>query len=424
MGRHFLLEKMAGARWVPWIIFSLATTLSLLWSLFAYSTFYDSLDAELDPDGWGALGFSVWKYGQLSYYPDLRLTIQRAPMYPLFLGLWLFLSNGWWPYAIQIAQSFFFGLTSLLVYWIGRQILSLRNAFLAALICATHPFLIWYTSRVLVESLDIFLFTLFIATTLLLSQSPSYIRAILVGISLALLTLAKATFLPFVILLPLLLLCLKHPSVGWKKVAVILAAWIALQTPWVVRNWNITGHLMVGHGLGGYNMQRGDDFVAHFFEHPLSYESLWAISLNTNPVLTSFKEYEGSDLALHEIEKDQKGFEASWHHYRQDPFFFFKKLVLNAWMFWTLGAVPFKSAFFMAVLLPLLLLFLYRTVQILRKGGWTTIQGIHVTLVLLYFSFHLPIFAFARLSAVLVPVMIVYAFPMNLSFGKTENVRE
>ena len=108
--------------------------------------------------------------------------------------------------------------------------------------------------------------------------------------------------------------------------------------------------------------------------------------------------------------------------------FLLKKMVYNFLMFWTLGETKQKSAFISLLQLPVLALFLVYVIRILRRNRLKTVQGMHVSLVFLYFGFHLPVFAFARLSVVLVPVMLVYAFSvfepvlgrLGLSAGGTD----
>jgi hypothetical protein len=94
--------------------------------------------------------------------------------------------------------------------------------------------------------------------------------------------------------------------------------------------------------------------------------------------------------------------------YLEHPEFLLKKVVLNGVMFWTLGGTPPKSVFISILQIPLVFTFVIAALRMFRLQRGFTIQRMHILLVITYYIIHLPFFAVARFSVVLVPTMILY----------------
>ncbi|HEX2166016.1 MAG TPA: glycosyltransferase family 39 protein [Longimicrobiales bacterium] len=187
-------------------VFLLAVVCSLGFSFIIYPAIASPQNAVLDPDRYGALGFGLWHHGTLSYYPDPQPTLDRGPIYPAVIAVILWLSGGVWPQSLQAAQAVFFGLTSVLVFYIGEKVWGRRTAMAAAALTTVHPFLLWYTSRVWIETLATLLFTALAASLVFFHERPGIRRGMLVGAVAGVATLCKATFLPFLLFVPMVLL--------------------------------------------------------------------------------------------------------------------------------------------------------------------------------------------------------------------------
>ena len=359
----------------------------------------------LDPDGHGKLAYGILKNHSFSYYPDPQPTVERGPAYPAFIALVLAVTNDWWPYSVQAAQCILFALMCLMVYWVSGVLWNRQVGAVVSLICAIHPLLIWYTSRIWVETASTFLFTSMIAASLYFSLRPTLARAALVGCVLAASALCKATFLVYLPLVPALLLIIK----GRKDIHLIAASLlvaIALISPWTYRNWRLTGHFIPIHVRTGFNIRVGDRLVEAYASSPFSLGKLWE---NTASITDTRNKLYRLPRWQREMRLDEILARESRETYRRHPWFLPRKILLDAWMFWTLGETNSKSLVISVLLVPLAILFARSAIMIVRTGKFRSIQGMHVAMVLVYYALHLPIQAIARYSIVLVPTMLMYA---------------
>jgi len=389
-------------------IAGLGVTLSAIFCFLIYPQISDPLHVELDPDCYGCLGYGLWKYEALAYYPNPELTINRGPLYPAFIAFLLAISNNWYPYIIQVAQCILLGVICLMVYWMGARLFDKNVAALSAITCAIYPFLIWYTSRIWVEIVYTLLFTIIVACTVYLWMAPSIRRAVLLGASIGVAALCKSTTIPFVILIPICLTLLRDRTISVGKALLVGVCALIVIAPWSVRNWCLTGKLIPVHGLAGFNLMIGDEFASHWKEAPLSYRQLFRYGA------ARFSDMEktlpdGIELWKKELMLEKATIEQSLRRYISDPVFLAKKMAVNMYMFWILGENTLKSIVIGLIQLPLLGLFVFSIIPLLCRNGLRTIYGLSLAIVISYFIIHLPIFAFARLSIVVIPTVIVYA---------------
>lgn len=361
----------------------------------------------LDPDSHGNLGYGILKYHEFSYYPDREPTVERGPLYPAFIALLLVISNDWWPYAVQLGQCVLLALMCGLVYWTSKNLWNKPTAVLTAGLCAVHPLAIWYTSRIWIETMSMFLFTAMIAATLYFALRPNLARALVLGCVLGASALCKSTFLPYVVLAPLFLWLLRADRTKLSLSAIVVIVAVIVIAPWTVRNWKLTGRFIPVHARMGFNIEVGDELVEHIGMSPFSLAKIWDASIE-RVATESLKLPEGLKKHEKELLLDSVLLRVSMQRYRSHPWFLVKKVFVNAWLFWTLGESPRKSAVIATLLLSLVALTTVSTVLILRRKQMKTIMGVHIALMFVYYIMHLPVEAIARYSVVLVPAMIMY----------------
>ena len=360
------INRSAARKYASYCLALAGLVVSLMYSLLLYPVIAEPWHVVLDPDGYGRLGYGIWQYGSFSYFPDHAPTVNRGPLYPLFIAALLMLTRGWYPYIVQIAQAALFSLVCLMVYRSADTVGGHARAVLAGGFCALHPLLIWYTSRIWVETLTTFLFTSLVASTLVLSQKPTAARSLLVGAILGVCILSKETFLPFAVIVPLSLVALPDVRLGWRGAFVIAATALTVVAPWSARNWHLTGRVIPVHLLAGLNVQRGDSFVDNYGRAPFSYRTLVELSeAKTAAVLSRLPRPDGGSAL--EVETDSLLLQDSLARYRRDPGFVAKKALLNGWLFWTLGETPAKTAFISLVQLPLLVAFAAGAVTLVSR---------------------------------------------------------
>jgi 4-amino-4-deoxy-L-arabinose transferase-like glycosyltransferase len=401
-----LPSNISSDRYVGYYIASTGLIVALIFSFVIYPNIASPLHAVLDSDRYGALGYGIWKLGSLSYYPDTQPTVSRGPFYPYFEAFCLMISDGWWPQSVQLGQCVLFALTCLLVFWISKTLWGIRVAALLSITCAFHPFVLWYTSRIWVETLATFLFTLTITSMFYLTLKPSITRSILFGVVLAISALCKQTFFIYIFIIPLFLIAVKNSKVGWRYLicTVVVASFIVL--PWTIRNWRLTHKFIPVHGGSGAAIFWGDLLVEHYTQSPFSgaeeFEaSLSAVIVSINQTIPEHMEGWERELVL-----DSRLLSKSIEWYRNNPTFILKKVFSNAIFFWTLGESNLKTAVISSMQIPLFLLFIIATIKVIKQNKTLTVFGGTILFVWLYYLSHLPITAAGRYGVVLIPTML------------------
>lgn len=392
-------------------IASLAFLVSVVFCFVIYPLITNDLNAPLDIDGHGLLGQGLYYYDVLSFYPNSEPTITRGPIYPLFISFLLTISNNWYPYIIQLGQCILFTMTCMLTYWTAKHVTTSKIAFWTGIVCSIHPYLIWFISRIYVEVLATTLFTAIIASSLYFSLRPSFSRAFLLGIILGLASLTKATFLPFIFIVPLFLLIItKREKTSLSYTFCIISFSLVLILPWVYRNWELTNRVTSPQALLGYNLQIGDSFVENFGKGPMV--DLWYKGFEENivPVQNRIdQEIPEAPLWKKELVLESITLNKSILHYLAEPWFFIKKIFFDAIWFWYLAPSWYKILLLFIIQTPLLILFSIKSLKIFTNKIFWTVPGMHISLVWFYYLQHLPIMGGARFSVVLIPTMLIYA---------------
>lgn len=205
-------------------------------------TFYDPIAKNL------ANGTGFWMNGE----PTARV----APAYPFLLSL-VYRANGDFK-TVQMIQIFLLAGIAVICYFIARKVGVTKNAaFLAALSIALWPYLLFYSKLALTEILFIFFLMGFIYALLALCENPSRKNAFAAGGILALAVLVR----PIILLLPIwlmgcavfILLALRRKNIiaGWKNWLVSFAVFLAILSPWTIRNFiQFDTFIPVTSGLG------------------------------------------------------------------------------------------------------------------------------------------------------------------------------
>jgi hypothetical protein len=379
---------------------------STFFSLSVYPRIETNQHAVLDPDGFGALGQGLWKSGSLSYYPDTEVTVNRGPFYPALIGLMLALSGGAHPVSVQLLQALLLGLTCGAVFIIVRRMGNPRAALVAGLLTAVHPFLIWYTSRIWVETTATFLFTALLALALSLAMRPSMPKAAAVGLCLGIGALTKGSFLTFAVAVPLLLGIWLKPRLSLVHCVAIPLVAAAVVLPWTIRNWRVTGEIIPVHVNAGFAMLLGDTFIDHYAATGSRLQTLHEQGVRTIEDQVGPRSERKGLRWQKELSEDRACAEQARARYARNPAFLLRKTLLNAWLFWSLGETSTKSIAIVALQVPLCLLSLVAAFMLGARTGFRSAAFLPVLLAALYYGQHLPVIACGRYSVMLTPVML------------------
>ena len=405
----------------PLIIVAAAMLMATACSFLIYPEVAGPLNNKITTDRYDELGLALHRYGTLSFYPDPQPTVLRAPLYPALLAAVFALGERLAPHSVQLVQALLHGLTCLMAYHIGRRLGGPRRAAFVALVCAIHPYLLWYTGRMVIETVSILLFTLIVFCLLRLLSRPTIFRAFVTGLAVGAGVLCKSTYLPFVLLIPILLSVSRPRRIPPLLASIVFVVSLATIAPWVVRNHEVSGRWGIVQALTGYNFYVGDRFIERYADSPLSYARIIAatdFSAMDDGLPEEFTRIGG---ARREVLQDEWLLSRSLDRYVRDPGFLAAKLAANAVMFWTLGSTPFVSILTMAMQLPLLFFSVRSAARRMKRDGMLSPHCIPIWLMVVYFVIHLPVYALARFSVVFVPTMIAYALlPDVASDGEVE----
>jgi len=239
----------------------------------------------------------------------------------------------------------------------------------------------------------------FTLTLIELLQTPTAPRALLCGGMAGIAALSKGIALVFVLLTPLFLL-LRFRGKVWRWVLLFTLAAAALIVPWTRRNWTLTGEFLPIHANGGYNFYLGNGFARHWLQSPLSYADLKAYAMqDAQNLYTSL----GIGPPDDPLTVDRILLHAALDDVRAHPLLVLQKLAVQSLTFWYLAADASKSVLTGALQFPVALAALPGIVRALRRRSWALALLVSVIGVM---GVSVAVFAFARLSATIMPYLI------------------
>lgn len=202
-------------------------------------------------------------------------TAWRPPLYPLFLAsIYRVAGHGYLP--VRIVQAILSTLTVLLIVLWAYTLFGGVSACFSALIASVYPaFYAFYFSStsLLTETLYVLLFTGVLFTLYAYFNRPSWPLALVSGFLWGLSNLTRSASLPFVFVLPLILISLRYPlrqvlryfGIVWLAVGLVGA-------PWMIRNY-LVFHTFnpassgIGPNLyGAYHPQNWDGIGANVWQ--------------------------------------------------------------------------------------------------------------------------------------------------------------
>jgi 4-amino-4-deoxy-L-arabinose transferase-like glycosyltransferase len=171
----------------------------------------------------GTFGFLP---GEPSAYTQPLYGFFLVPLYAIFGRHWL---------VVGLAQTAVALAVALLVYEIGRRVLSPRAGVIAAVVATLNPYLVWHDVHVNREILDQLVGAGFILATLLAVQSRSWHWAAVTGVlaGLGILGNSRLVLLPVVLALYLVARLGRR---AWAAAAILVVGAAVAVAPWLIRN--------------------------------------------------------------------------------------------------------------------------------------------------------------------------------------------
>ena len=386
----------------------LAFLASLAFSVYVYPDVAAELANSRVVDRYDALGKGLLFSGTLAYYPDIRPTTERTPLYPALFALAIALAGENPMIPLMIIHALMHGATTLLVVLLVQRFSNRRRALLAGFLCAMHPILLWYSGRFVIETLLTLLITLAMYAAVAYWSKPGAGRAFAAGAAFGIGLWCKAVFAPLLILLPILILMRKGARRRALHAAIVLGTAFLIIAPWLIRNQLYTGRFPLFQSVVGLNLYISDEIAHHTTASSLlSFGELHA-RVDYAEKNRIEKNIGGPDsrLAWREGRLDERLVQRSLGRYLREPLFFAKRLGLNAFWFWALGSGTRVTVFAGGLQIILLAAAFWAAFTIRKKHGISSPFLIPFWFAMAYFIAHALVFAVGRFSAPLIPSLL------------------
>lgn len=191
---------------------------------------------------------------ELPYWPN----VMRTPVYPFFLAGLLIIFDGNLG-LIVLAQIFLDLLITGMIYSIGIKFFNYKTALFASLLYASSMVSVGMTGFLITETLFTFLITVLLALLLKYRRYKERRQVMLIAVVWVLCTLCRPIALFALPMVALFVMILEQDEIvkQVKTVGLYLCLSLLLLSPWLYRNYQITGYLtissIVDFGLLTYN---------------------------------------------------------------------------------------------------------------------------------------------------------------------------
>jgi len=373
-----------------------------------------SYEADKFPDWYDLLAMNIANGNGYRFFPDTTETMLRTPAWPLILA-GIFNIFGPSLLAVKVLNMLLSVGTGWLTYLLGRQISgSELLGVIAALIAFLHPAILIADSRGGVESLTMFFMVVFMVLVYRAFTDDSLRKYASAGVVLGILLLIKSTavmFAPCIFLYKFL----KQPDLpGAGKAMLVtgvltIAATVVL-SPWIVRNYLLSGEFVPTMSVGGMSSYSGYYIANNRYsgrdQHVLDLEA--SNEMGKVAQQMGLPHRPGYYTQFYTIADEVKFYgrlgEIVRQKYREEPGIFVKVLWENASGFWVRGRSTKATQLNMVVVLPFLALTIAGMVIGMRYSRPVLPLAL---MIVAYYAVHIPILGQARYHVPLIPVMAV-----------------
>lgn len=349
-------------------------------------------------------------------YSDTSETMIRLPGYVFVLSV-IFVLFGKKLVICQIFNIFLSMLVACIIIFLSFKITdSRRLGIIASLVFLFHPAIILAESRGGVDVLFTFLVILFIATLYRSFERNDVLSFFICGCTLGLVCLVKSTPLLFPLFLSVLVFFNgvrgEMSRRIWGHIGIMIVGVSLVLSPWIIRNYVISGKIVPTMTLMGALAQEGLYATKNVGSSKSKYELGWEASRKR----ASFAEKYGFNFRKRwhlyffssedEVRFDRLLYRHVIKEYMRTPSLFFKNTFLNFFRFWFRGGTRTSNVLNTVLTLPLLILALAGVHDGLRSGA----NIAPMTVFIAYFVVvHLPLFALARYHIPLIPMLSILA---------------
>jgi Dolichyl-phosphate-mannose-protein mannosyltransferase len=398
-----------------------------------------SYNREIFTDGYDYLAGNLASGHGYRFYPDTALTMMREPGFPIFLA-GLFICFGRNIVAITVANMLLAFATAWMITIISMRALAephrdnRRLALIPALLFLFCPGTLVAESRGGVEIFFGLLITVFLFTVqrcIEKNRTRDYVTS---GIVLGLTVLVRSTPMLFPVPLLAYLICFEGGRiprlVACRNVGLMTMVMVAVLSPWIVRNYSLTGAFVPTASVFGVSAQAGQYIGKHMFEG----RPQWLLDREASRI----RDRVANDLGLR-FEDDGAGYYQVFYEsgdeikfssylahmvadeYRRDPLLFVRCVAQNLLGFWIAGKTWIATGANALVQIPLLLAAIFGAVEFVKRGNGKVV-GPMILFVVYMVAVHAPVLAQARYSIPLLPILAIFATRGGLALKATTDL--
>lgn len=238
-------------------------------ALFIYVLSQPEVFLQPDSKMYVSLATGLVENGSLSYPENHdRLSAERAPGYPFYLALCMWITGGSMP-AVVFIQMIIGSLSCVLIYYLGETLWH-GSGFLSGILASVNLGMISYSLFVLNDSLFLFVFSLALMSMVNVLRRPNWRLGFLLGVCMGTATMIR----PVIIYLPLVLipflfgvLLIKHregviAAIG--KAFMIGIVFVICLSPWMMRNY-------IHYGRWSLTAQSGEHLLQYIIPFTWQY---------------------------------------------------------------------------------------------------------------------------------------------------------
>jgi Dolichyl-phosphate-mannose-protein mannosyltransferase len=375
-------------------------------------------------DGYDQLADNLVAGNGYRFYPDTARTVMREPGYPVFLA-GLLLAFGKNLMAVKLTNMILALATAWITIRLAKKTLAVtqrQNTLLLLfppLLFLFNPGTLVAESRGGVEILFGLLIALFMLTVYRLIESNRSWDYIISGAVLGITVLVRSTPMLFPVFLLVYLLFFANREVSrlaiCRNVAVMVVTMLAILSPWIIRNYYLTGKFVPTASVLGVSSQAGQYINTHLFEGKpwwlLDREAARERDRIANELGYPFEDgnqgyYQTFYKTQDEIRFSNYLFSRVVAEYKKSPLLFVRCLWQNVFNFWFAGKTWMATAANVVIQLPYLLLALIGTIVCVRNKKTRAVAPL-----LLFIGYvmavHVPILAQARYGIPLVSLLSI-----------------
>jgi 4-amino-4-deoxy-L-arabinose transferase-like glycosyltransferase len=367
-------------------------------------------------DGYDNIAANLASGNGYRFLPDTAKTLMREPGFPILLaGIFIVFGKNFT--AVKLANMFLAFAAAWLMTRIARKLSSSQVLILGSpLLFLFHPGTLIAESRGGVEVLFTFLLTLFILTVYRALKSGRWWDYLVSGGVLGLTVLARSTPILFPLVLLGYLLVFErqaNPKVAvFRNITVMGIAMFLVLSPWIIRNYALTGKFVPTASVLGVAAQTGFYLSTH---HPIgtdfvNREAAWERNKLADGLGYHFKEgyYQYFYSSTDELDFSHYLLKRVMGEYQRSPMLFIKVVGVNLFNFWCGGRTWKSVAMNALVQLPLLVLAIIGVVFSVRNDQVKSIAPLGLLIVYIV-AVSVPILALARYSVPLIPFVSILA---------------